>query len=112
MTITCFIRYEIDPFQRDAFKAYAEAWGEIIPRCGGHLLGYFLPHEGSNFEAWGLIAFNSLAAYEAYRTRLKSDAAARANFAFAQRERFIHKEQRCFTEVVEATFQRPALPSA
>ena len=27
MTITCFIRYQIDPFQRDAFKGYAEAWG-------------------------------------------------------------------------------------
>jgi NIPSNAP len=112
MTITCFIRYEIDPFQRDAFKAYAEAWGEIIPRCGGHLLGYFLPHEGSNFEAWGLIAFASLADYEAYRTRLKSDPAARANFALAQRERFIQKETRTFTEVVDATFQRPTLPSA
>jgi hypothetical protein len=27
MTVTCFIRYEIDPFQRKAFAAYAEAWG-------------------------------------------------------------------------------------
>ena len=41
--ITCFIRYDIDPFQREAFKTYAEHWGRIIPRCGGHLLGYFLP---------------------------------------------------------------------
>ena len=108
MTLTCFIRYEIDPFQRDAFKAYAQAWGRIIPRCGGHLLGYFLPHEGSNFEAWGLIAFASLAEYEAYRTRLKTDDEALANFAFAQRERFIVKEERRFTEVVPETFQRPA----
>jgi hypothetical protein len=112
MTLTCFIRYEIDPFQRDAFKAYAVAWGDIIPRCGGHLVGYFLPHEGSNFEAWGLIAFGSLADYEAYRARLKADPAARANFAFAQRERFIQREQRSFTEVVETTFQRPALRGA
>ncbi|MCB2032685.1 MAG: NIPSNAP family protein, partial [Ottowia sp.] len=64
MTITCFIRYEIDPFQKDAFLRYAEAWGRIIPRCGGHLVGYWLPHEGSNIEAWGLIGFDSLAAYE------------------------------------------------
>ena len=113
MTITCFIRYEIDPFQRDAFKTYAEAWGRIIPRCGGHLLGYFLPHEGSNVEAWGLIAFPSLAEYEAYRTRLKADDEARANFAFAQRERFIQREERRFTEVVQEAFQRPAaLPVA
>ena len=109
MTIACFIRYEIDPFKREPFAAYAEAWGRIIPRCGGHLLGYFLPHEGSNFEAWGLIAFASLAEYEAYRTRLKADAEAQANFAFAQRERFILKEQRSFTRVVDAAFQRPAL---
>jgi len=73
MPITCFIRYEIDPFQRAAFAAYAEAWGRIIPRCGGQLIGYFLPSEGTNHEAWGLISFQDLAAYERYRARLKSD---------------------------------------
>lgn len=103
MTITCFIRYRIDPFQRDAFREYAENWGRIIPRCGGNLLGYFLPHEGTNDEAWGLVAFASLAAYETYRTRLKTDDAARANFAFAQAQRFIVREERTFTEVVEGT---------
>jgi len=71
MTITCIIRYQIDPFQRDAFKRYAENWGRIIPRCGGHLIGYFLPYEGTNDVGWGLIAFDSLASYEAYRMRLK-----------------------------------------
>ena len=110
--IVCMIRYQIDPFQREQFKAYAIRWGTIIPRCGGHLVGYFLPHEGSNFEAWGLIAFASLADYEAYRMRLKADEEGRANFAFAQRERFILREQRSFTEVVDATFQRPALAQA
>jgi hypothetical protein len=104
MTITCFIRYRIDPFQRDAFRSYAENWARIIPRCGGHLVGYFLPHEGTNDEAWGLIAFQSLAAYEAYRTRLKEDPEARSNFAFAAAERFIVRERRTFTEVVDATF--------
>ena len=77
MTITCFIRYRIDPFQRDAFATYAAAWAEIIPRCGGHLVGYFLPHEGTSDIAWGLIAFDSLAAYEAYRGRIKADPAGR-----------------------------------
>ena len=110
MTITCFIRYEIDPFQLDAFRTYAENWGHIIPRCGGHLVGYFLPCEGANYEAWGLIAFDSLAAYEAYRARLRADAQGRANFDTAQRLRFIVREERRFTEVVAGTFERAALP--
>ncbi|VXC52045.1 NIPSNAP family protein [Massilia sp. 9I] len=108
MTITCFIRYQLDPFQRENFRRYAENWGRIIPRCGGHLLGYFLPHEGTNDEAWGLVAFDSLAAYEAYRTRLKTDPEARANFALAQEQRFILREQRTFTEVVEGTLGKEA----
>ncbi|KAB2873049.1 MAG: NIPSNAP family protein [Ideonella sp.] len=103
MTIACFIRYQIDPFQRDAFKLYAERWGRIIPRCGGHLIGYFVPHEGTNDEAWGLVSFDSLAAYEAYRQRIKADAEGRANFEFAQDKRFILREQRTFVEGVEGT---------
>jgi hypothetical protein len=104
MTITCIIRYQIDPFQREGFKEYAENWGRIIPRCGGHLVGYFLPHEGTNDVAWGLIAFDSLAAYEAYRARLKSDPEARENFAMAQSKRLILREERSFVEAVEGTF--------
>jgi hypothetical protein len=98
--ITCFIRYEIDPFQREAFRHYAENWGRIIPRLGGRLLGYFLPWEGSNVEAWGLIGFDSLAAYEAYRIRLRSDPEAQANFALAQSQRFIQLEERRFCQDV------------
>ena len=109
MMITCLIRYEIDPFQLDAFRQYAENWGRIIPACGGHLLGYFLPHEGTNNVAWGLIAFESLAAYERYRQRLKSDPQGRENFAFAQKQRFIVREERSFVSVVDGTFGIPAL---
>jgi len=105
MTITCFIRYQIDPFQRDEFKQYAENWGRIIPRCGGHLVGYFLPHEGTNDVAWGLIAFDSLASYEAYRALLRSDPEARENFAMAQTKRLILREERSFVEVVPGTFE-------
>jgi len=112
MTILCVIRYQIDPFQRDAFKEYAENWGRIIPRCGGHLVGYFLPHEGTNDIAWGLIAFDSLASYEAYRTRLQGDPEGRENFAAAQTKRFILREERNFVEVVEGTFGIPASPTA
>jgi len=100
MTVTCFIRYRIDPFRRDAFAAYARRWLSIIPRCGGDLLGYFLPYEGTNDIAWGLVSFASLAEYEAYRARLRVDAEARENFAFAQRERFILAEERTFLERV------------
>src|SRR6266566_4063261 len=89
MTIVCVIRYQIDPFQRDSFKKYAENWGRIIPRCGGHLVGYFLPYEGTNDVAWGLIAFDSLALYEQYKKRLKGDPDAVANFTMANEKQFI-----------------------
>ncbi len=101
MTLTCFIRYQIDPFQREVFREYAENWLRIIPRCGGRLLGYFLPHEGTNDIAWGLITFESLAAYEAYRTRLREDPEGRANFELAARGRFILREERTFLEALE-----------
>ncbi len=107
MTITCFIRYQVDPFQRAAFKEYAQNWGRIIPRCGGHLVGYFLPHEGTNDVAWGLIAFDSLASYETYRARLKTDPESLANFAMAQEKRLILREERSFVEVVDGTFGVP-----
>ncbi|HEX4339900.1 MAG TPA: NIPSNAP family protein [Polyangiaceae bacterium] len=103
MTLTCFIRYQIDPFQRDAFREYAEAWCRIIPRCGGQLLGYFLPHEGTNDVAWGLVAFESLGAYEAYRARLRTDPEGMQNFAFATERRLILREERTFTESVMGT---------
>lgn len=102
--ITCFIRYQIDPFQREEFKKYAQNWGRIIPRCGGHLVGYFLPHEGTNDVAWGLIALESLASYEAYRQRLREDEEGRNNFVMAQNKRLILREERTFVEVVDGTF--------
>jgi hypothetical protein len=107
MQMTCFIRYQIDPFQKDAFKQYAENWGRIIPRCGGHLLGYFLPYEGTNDVAWGLIAFETLAAYEAYRARLKADPEARENLLMAYNKRLILREERNFVEIVDGTLNRP-----
>ena len=112
MTLTCFIRYQIDPFQREAFKQYAQAWGRIIPRCGGHLIGYFLPHEGSNDIAWGLIGFDSLAAYESYRAVLKNDGEGRANFELAQAQRFILREERSWLEDVPGTRAMPAVTAA
>ena len=105
--ITCFIRYEIDPYQREAFRKYAAAWGPIIPRLGGHLVGYFLPDEGTNYVGYGLLAFDSLATYETYRKRVKADPAGRENFAFAVEKRFILREERTFCEVVDGTLNLP-----
>ncbi len=113
MDITCFIRYQIDPCQRDAFEEYARNWGRIIPRCGGRLLGYFMPHEGTNDIAWGLIGFDSLAAYESYRARLKADPDGRANFALAQTKHFILREERTFVTAVAGTsFGQTSNPGA
>jgi hypothetical protein len=109
MSVTCFIRYEIDPFQRDAFEEYAKNWGRIIPRCGGRLVGYFMPHEGTNNIAWGVIAFESLAAYESYRARLKADPEGRENFGMAQSKRLILREERSFLTAVDGTFGQEAL---
>ena len=102
MAITVFIRYQIDPFKRDAFEAYAQRWLTIIPRCGGYLVGYWLPHEGTNNIAYALISFESLAAYESYRARLAEDPEGAANFRSAQEERFILAEERSFLRPVGA----------
>lgn len=102
MTVTCCIRYVIDPYKRDRFETYARNWLTIIPGCGGDLLGYFMPHEGTNNVALALISFDTLAAYEAYRARIMSDEAGRANFELAQRERFILSEERSFLRPVAA----------
>jgi len=101
MTITVFIRYQLDPYKRDDFEAYARRWLTIIPKCGGDVVGYWMPHEGTDNIAYGLISFPSLAAYEAYRARLKADAEGAANFAFARQERFIVCEERMFLRQVE-----------
>ena len=103
MAVTCCIRYVIDPFQREAFAEYARNWLTIIPACGGDLLGYFLPHEGTNNIALAMIGFDSLAAYERYRAALRRDADGRANFELAQTQRFILREERSWLEDVGGT---------
>ena len=100
-TITCCIRYTVDPFKRAAFEDYARHWLTIIPACGGDLVGYWMPHEGTNNIALAMISFPSLAAYEQYRARLRADDKAMANFNAAQKERFILSEERTFLRKVE-----------
>ncbi len=108
--ITCFIRYEIDPFRKDAFEHYARQWGQAIPRCGAELIGYFAPHEGSATTAYGVYSLPSLADYEAYKQRLAADPIGRENYEFAKRERFIHKEDRIFLKLSSAPHAELVLP--
>jgi hypothetical protein len=105
MPVTCFIRYQIDPYQRDAFAKYADGWATVIPRCGGDLIGYFLPKEGTNDIAFALISFESLAAYESYRKRLLLDPGGKANFEFARDKQFVMREERTFLEGVPSTLR-------
>ncbi|HEY4985467.1 MAG TPA: NIPSNAP family protein [Bradyrhizobium sp.] len=100
-TVTCCIRYTLDPFKRAAFEDYARNWLAIIPVCGGDLVGYWMPHEGTDNVALAMISFDSLASYEKYRARLKTDTAAMANFAAAKEQRFILSEERTFLRKVE-----------
>jgi hypothetical protein len=104
MKMMCVIRYQIDPFQREDFRKHADNLISIIPRCGGHLIAYLLPYEGTNDVAWGLIGFESLAAYETYRTRLKTDPEAKEDAAWMQSKRMILREERNFVELVDGTF--------
>ncbi len=108
--LTCCIRYEIDPFKRAEFERYAQNWGQAIPRCGADLIGYFAPHEGSLTTAYALYNIESLAAYEAYRSRLAADPLGKENFAFAQRERFIRREERIFLKLASAPHASRAAP--
>ncbi|MBI1173491.1 NIPSNAP family protein [bacterium] len=100
--LTCIIRYHIDPTKRAQFTAYARTWGQVIPRCGADLIGYFAPHEGSSTLAYGIYNVASLADYEAYRARLADDPLGRQNHDFAQNERFLLREDRTFLKLVSA----------
>jgi NIPSNAP len=100
LAVTVFIRYQLDPFKRAMFEDYAKRWLSIIPRCGGDLQGYWMPHEGTNNIAFALISFESLAAYEVYRARLRTDKESVANFNFAEENKLILAEERTFLRQV------------
>ena len=102
MAVTVFIRYQIDPFKRAMFEQYAKRWLTIIPKAGGDLIGYWMPHEGTNNIAFALISFESLAAYENYRARLRTGEESMANFNFAEEHQFIVAEERTFLRPVIA----------
>lgn len=98
--LTCVIRYHIDPTKKHHFARYARNWGQAIPRCGGDLIGYYAPHEGSSTLAYGIYNIENLAEYEAYRARLAADPLGRENYQFAQEEKFLLREDRTFLKLV------------
>lgn len=98
--LTCVIRYHIDPYKKEQFATYARNWGQTIPRSGAGLIGYFAPHEGSSTLAYGIYNIESLAAYETYRAKLAEDPLGRENYLFAQREKFLLREDRTFLKCV------------
>ena len=97
--LTCIIRYQIDPTKKEQFNRYARNWGQAIPRCGAELIGYYAPHEGSSTLAYGIYNIPDLAAYETYRSCLADDPLGRENYAFAQREKFLLREDRTWLKL-------------
>ena len=99
MTVTVFIRYQLDPFKRDQFEQYAKNWLTIIPKWPAAISSG--PLSGCRMRARTTSRSRSSrsrvsAAYEAYRARLRKDADGLANFQFAEKERFILAEERTF----------------
>ncbi len=94
--ITLCIRYTLDHNKLSDFEAYAKAWPETIERCGGKLVGYYLPTKiaGPTNFALALIDFENLAAYQQYREKLSKDAEAVANVARIERSGCILSEDR------------------
>ena len=101
--LTVCIRYTIDINKHNDFEQYARNWTAPIQRCGGQLLGYFLPTKiaGATNTAYALINFEDLAAYGRYRDALMGDADARENFAFAERSGCILVEGRSILQQVK-----------
>ena len=98
--ITCYITYEVDPNQLEAFEIYAKAWIPLVARFGGTHHGYFLPHESANDLAVALFSFPSLAAYETYRAKSFEDADCLAAFEFAKTHQIVRRYDRTFLRPV------------
>lgn len=98
--ITCYITYELDPNQLEAFEIYAKAWIPLVEGFGGTHHGYFLPHESANDLAVALFSFPSLATYEAYRSKSLEDEDCLAAFEFAKKHQIVRRYDRNFLRPV------------
>ena len=81
--IALCIRYKFNPDKLADVTRYFEDEQCVIERCGGRIVGYFLPTDfaGATDEAIGLIDIPSLAAYENYRKALAGDPEHKENIA-------------------------------
>ena len=100
--ITLCIQYQIEHNQLSDFEAYARNWPEPIRRCGGELIGYFLPTKlaGNTTMALALIRFADLTAYERYRAALMNDKDAIENVRHVEASKCIVFENRSFLQQV------------
>ena len=104
MRAACLVRYRIDPQRRDAFGEHARRMGTALARCGGRVIGFFLPYAGANDEAWAMVAFESLTACESCRARMTADPGARDAAASVRDARVILGEEWHVVQLVEGTF--------
>ena len=81
--LTLCIRYKFNPEKIADIRRYFEEEQPVIERCGGRIVGYFLPTDfaGATDEAIGLIDLPSLAVYEDYREALAADPEHKGNIA-------------------------------
>ena len=98
--ITCTLKYEIDPDKCAEFENYARFWIYKVPAMGGTHHGYHLPHEGPNDIAYCHFSFPSLAAYEAYRTKMHEDPECLRAYAYSKETKCIRRFDRTFTRPV------------
>ena len=106
--ITCYLEYTIDPYKRDEFRRFAQMWIPLVEKYGGTHHGYFLPKESATDLAVALFSFESLAAYERYRSEAASDPECRKASAYAKETRCIVRLNRQFLEpVLRATPEEP-----
>ena len=98
--ITCYLQYKIDPYKRAEFKEFAEMWIPLVEKYGGTHHGYFLPKESASDCAVALFSFESLAAYEKYRSDSQKDPECRKASEHAEKTRCILNFNRQFLEPV------------
>lgn len=94
--ITVYLKYTIDPYKVDEFEEYGKMWIPLVKKFGGIHHGYFLPHEGASNVATALFSFDSLAAYEKYRTDSMADEACQKAYEYANQTRCIVSYERSF----------------
>jgi NIPSNAP len=100
--ITLCIRYELNQNKLRDFEAYARSLPEPIKRCGGDLIGYFLPTKfaGRTDQALALISFPDLAAYQKYREALQKDSKFIASVRCMEDSGCVLCEDRSFLQLV------------